>query len=102
MVDEVLVSSKTPARVTGQDLRCLVFRAERAGDRQVARGERNAYGRTQADPPVEKTQDEPRREHDHNAGTAAAPGAAPPWTVATPPLAHQHPSLREHNRSQSR
>src|ERR1700694_3971790 len=36
MVDEVLVSSKTPLRVTGQDLRRLVFRAKRAGNCQVA------------------------------------------------------------------
>src|SRR4029077_16477398 len=102
MVDEVLVSSETPPRVTGQDLRRLVFRAERAGDRDVACGERNAYRRTQADRPVEKTQENPRREHHHDARTAAAPGAAPPWTVATPLTAHVPPSLGQHNRSRSR
>src|ERR1700730_2551792 len=101
MVDEVLVPSQPPARVTGQDLRCLVFRSKRAGNCQVARREWDAHGRTQSDRRIEKTQDKPSREDHHDAGTAAAPGATPPWT-APPPLAHVHPSLREHNSRQSR
>src|ERR1700730_7159444 len=90
MVDEVLLPSQPPARVTGQDLRCLVFRAKRPGNCQVARRERDAHGRTQSDRRVEKTQNKPRREYYHNAGTAAAPGATPPWTAPTL-LAHVTP-----------
>src|SRR2546425_10734069 len=38
LIDEVLVSAKPPAGVGGQDLRRLLFHADRAGNRQIALG----------------------------------------------------------------
>src|ERR1700730_5472160 len=91
MIDEVLVSAKTSAGVAGQRVWRLLFRANRARNRQVAGGERNAYRCTHADRQIEEAQDEARGQHHDDAGAAAAPGATPPRTGAAPLVAHVHP-----------
>src|ERR1700736_1444322 len=91
MVDEVLVSAKTSPRVPGQRVRGLLFRADGAGNRQVARRKWNAHRRTDADRRVEKTKYESDCQHHQNAGAPAAPRAAAPRTVASsaaPLVAH--------------